>query len=150
MYKKNSQVLLADAQSVSTGMYNCSYDMMAQHISTSRGHNTLILFLMNQQHTVADAHGARHSPSMQHSLTCLEKKQGPLPDFATIALDESQHCGSLSTSIIHLVLPSLDAASQRLHLLQLTANGTLAALQMLQPAETDARYMFEQQNLQAC
>lgn len=56
------------------------------------------------------------------------------PELSAITLHKGQHSSSLSPSIIHLVLPILNVAAQVLDLFNLTADGTMATFQLLQPA----------------
>ena len=65
-----------------------------------------------------------------HSTGCPAQ----VPDLATITLNKSKHSRSLSPGVVHLVLPPLNVASQRLHVVHLATDGIVTALQVLQPA----------------
>ncbi len=51
-----------------------------------------------------------------------------LPDLAAITLYQSKHSSSLSSSVIHLMLPALDVAAKCFNVVHLTADGILTAL----------------------
>jgi len=57
-----------------------------------------------------------------------------LPDLAAITLYQSKHSSSLSSGVIHLMLPALNVAAKCFDVVHLTADGILTALQVLQPA----------------